>query len=365
MRAALLVDPAQGLELVDDLEVELPRAGEVGIRITHCGICHSDVSVYDHWPAGVPIVLGHEAAGVVEAVGDGVDGLAPGDRVVLAAVGSCGQCWFCARGESALCTRASALSTNQLPSGGTRMSWRGREVAKGLGTGGFAEHVVASTHAVVKVADDTPLELACLIGCAVGTGAGAVLNTARPEPGATIVVFGLGGVGVSAVQGARIAGATRVVAVDTNAARREVAESLGATHSLDPAAVDVPAVLRELTGGIGADYAIECAGAVPAFDTAIQTIRPGGTVVLVGVPIGAQYSLNPVDVIMKEKKIIGSIYGSSHPQRDMPRLLDLWANGRLDLEGMVTARRPLAEINAAFADLRAGLGIRTVLDYAQ
>jgi len=365
MRAAVLEGYGQPLVLADDVEIERPHAGEVQIRVQHCGVCHSDLSVVEGaLPAPVPTVLGHEAAGVVEAVGDGVTTLAPGDRVVLTPCPPCGQCYYCQRGEFSICVNSWGLMTSTLPDGGTRLSRGGRQLFRGLAIGAFGELATVQEAGAIKVADSVPLDVACVIGCAVQTGVGAVINTARVEPGATVLVTGLGGVGLSIVQGAVVAGASRIVVSDPVPERREAALKFGATDAIDPAAADVTTSVKELTGGIGADYAFEAAGRAELIDVGLQATRSGGTTVVVGVPpLGESLTLTPIAMFQTlEKKLVGSLLGSVNARRDIPLLIALWQAGRLDLDGLVTDRRPLDEVNAAMDDLRAARGIRTVLN---
>lgn len=362
MRAAVLEMYNEPLT-VGQVEVEEPRAGEVAVGIVACGVCHSDLSgVNGSFPMPLPCVLGHEAAGVVQALGEGVTRLAVGDHVVLTPSPSCGQCYWCVRGEHSICTDVSGLATATLPDGGTRLSRDGELVYRGLNVGAFAETVIIPAAGAIKIDDDIPLEIACVVGCAVQTGVGAVLNTAKVPEGATVLVTGLGGVGLSCVQGARLAAATRVIAVDPVAARREAALALGATDAIDPTAGDLAAQVMELTG-VGVDYAFEAAGKGPLVAACVNSTRPGGTTVVVGAPaIDENIELGPAVLFgATEKKLLGCLLGSSHAPRDIPRYLDLWQAGRLDLEALITSTRPLDEINEAFADLNAGVGIRTVL----
>lgn len=364
MRAALLEEQGKPLSLVDDLELREPRAGEVRVRVHHCGICHSDLTVVDAAvPAMLPVVLGHEAAGVVDAVGEGVTHLAEGDRVVLTPCPPCGACYWCVRGEWSLCQQAMGLLTSTFPDGTTGLSRGGRTVYRGLNVAAFAEYTVTQATGAVKIPEDTPLDLACVIGCAVQTGAGAVLNTARVEEGATVLVLGCGGIGLSAVQGARLAGASRIIVSDPVAERRAAAQVFGATDLLDPSSDDVVAASRELTGGIGVDYAFETAGVAKLVETGLEAARNGGAVVAVGAPpVDQGIQIAPAALFtVTQKRLLGCILGSCNSLLEVPRLLGLWRAGRLDLEGLVTARRPLAEINEAMAEMRASRGIRTVL----
>jgi Zn-dependent alcohol dehydrogenase len=361
MRAALLVAANQPLVIDDTVAIDDPRPGYVRVRVTNCGICHSDLTVAQSAMV-TPIVLGHEAAGVVDAVGEGVTMLAPGDSVVLTPIAPCGRCYFCVRGDAGCCVNNRDVLTSTFSDGSTGLSRGGDVVYRGLGVGGFAEYVLTTETGAVKVPDGTPLDVVCVIGCAVQTGVGAVLNTAKVEPGATVLVLGLGGIGQSVVQGARVAGASRIIASDPIPARREAAMKLGATDVIDPGADDVAAVARSLTG-VGPDYAFECAGLASLAHVGIAATRPGGTTVLVGAPSADQaITIAPAVLFgIEEKHLVGCFLGSCNSLRDIPRMVDLWRAGQLDLEGLITRRRPLAEINEAFADLEAGRGIRTVL----
>jgi S-(hydroxymethyl)glutathione dehydrogenase / alcohol dehydrogenase len=362
MRAALLEEAGQVLAVVDDVDVAAPGPGQVRVRVAHCGLCHSDLTVMG---AGgfLPVVLGHEAAGVVEEVGTGVTTLAPGDKVLLAPLAPCGRCYWCVRGEESICEAAMIGLAGVFPDGSTPLSRGGATVYRGLGVGGFGEYVVTSEAGAVKIGAEVPLEVAAVIGCAVQTGVGAVLNTAAVEEGATVLVMGLGGVGISVVQGARLAGAARVVVSDPVAERREAAARFGATDAIDPTSSDVVAACQELTAGIGVDYAFDAAGSPALLGVGLAATRRGGTTVGVGVGAGAQdLTISAAGHVMGEKKLLGCVFGSGNPHREVPRLLSLWEQGRLDLEGMISFRRPLDEINEGFEDMKAGKGIRTVLD---
>jgi Zn-dependent alcohol dehydrogenase len=362
MHAAVLEAQGEPLRLYDDVVIEDPRAGEVRVRVKSCGVCHSDLHLADGtFPTALPVVLGHEAAGVIDAVGPGVVGLQAGDHVVLTPLPPCGACYWCVRGEAAVCVNASALQTNALPDGRTGLT-HGGPVYRGVGLGAFAEHVITPVNGAVKVPRDVPLDVACVIGCAVQTGVGAVLNTARVEEGATVLIMGLGGVGLAAVQGARLAGASRIIVSDPVAARRETARRFGATDLIDPATDDAASRAVELTG-VGVDYAFDTAGKSALILAGIAATRPGGTTVCVGAPpLDDAVTIFPMSLfVITEKKLLGCALGSSNSLRDIPRLVALWQAGRLDLDALVTARRPLAEINEALDDLRASRGIRTVL----
>jgi S-(hydroxymethyl)glutathione dehydrogenase/alcohol dehydrogenase len=364
MRAAVYEAGKPELTL-EDVDIEEPGPGRVRVRVHHCGICHSDSTVL-HSPTGVsPAVLGHEAAGIVDAVGDGVTMVEPGDKVVLTPIAPCGRCYWCQRDQPGCCVNNTAVLGGAFLDGSTGLSRGGQLVFRGLGVGGFAEYAMTNETGAVKVPADTPLETACVIGCAVQTGVGAVLNTAQVEPGATVLVLGLGGIGLSVVQGARAAGAAQIIASDPLGWRREAAQRMGATTVLDPGADDVTAATRDLTS-VGADYAFECAGVAALAAVGVEATRAGGSTVLVGAPpLEGKLELNPLVLFgISEKKLMGCFLGSCNSLRDIPRMVAMWRAGRLNLEALVTAHRPLDEINEAFTDLAAGKGIRTVVDLA-
>ncbi|MGZ4710752.1 MAG: zinc-binding dehydrogenase, partial [Acidimicrobiales bacterium] len=309
-----------------------------------------------------PLLLGHEAAGVVEAVGPGVTRLAVGDHVVLTPCPPCGHCYWCLRGEHSICTNSLALATSVHPDGGTRLSRGGETVYRGLGVAAFAETVITQETGAVKIPDDVPLDVACVVGCAVQTGVGAVIHTADVQSGDTVLVLGLGGVGQSVVQGARLAGATTIIVSDPVPERRKAAMAFGATHDLDPTTEDVVARTMEITE-VGADFAFDAVGRATLVQDGLAATRSGGTTVMVGVPGITEQLLieSPTLFAFTEKKLLGCLLGGVNSPRDIPRLIGLWQAGLLDLEGLITSRRPLAEINDAMDDLRAGRGIRTVI----
>jgi Zn-dependent alcohol dehydrogenase len=362
MRAALLEAPGQPLR-VHDISIAPPGPGQVRVRVRHCGVCHSDLSIVDGtFPSPLPIVLGHEAAGVVDALGAGVHDLRAGDHVVLTPCPPCGACYWCVRGEPTVCVNASAIQTNTFPDGSTGLALGGQVVYRGVGLGAFAEYVVTPASGAVKIAADVPLDVACVLGCAVQTGVGAVLNTARVEEGATVLVMGLGGIGLSIVQGARLAGAARIIVSDPVAERRATAMRFGATEAIDPSAEDVIAGVMERTG-VGADYAFDAVGRGSLIQAGLAATRTGGTTVCVGAPPidDAITIAMPALFVVSEKKLLGCALGSSNSLREIPRLIALYQSGRLDLDSLITARRPLADINTAMDDLKASRGIRTVL----
>lgn len=362
MRGALFSTVGQPVEIVDDLELAPPRRGEIRVKVVACGVCHSDVSIIRGvFPAMGPTVVGHEAAGVVVELGDGVDQLAVGDHVVLTPNAACGHCEYCTRGFHSVCASVDSIATSVLPDGTTRLSRNGKPVYHGLGVAAWADEVVVRQEGAVKIDRDIPLDVACVIGCAVQTGVGAAINTAGVQPGDSVLVLGAGAIGVSIVQGAAVAGAARIIVSDPSESRRETALQLGATHVLDPNKCDVAEETMALTG-IGADTAFEAVGSAVLGEVAINSIRKAGTAVLVGAaPIDQTIPLSPVMAMFSEKRVVGSLLGSSWAPRDIPKLVSLWQGGRLDLESMVTARRPLSEVNEAIDDMEAGRGLRTVL----
>lgn len=364
MRAAILDAPNTPVT-VQDIDIRGPRRGEVLVRIAACGVCHSDLSIVDgSFPSPLPVVLGHEAAGVIEAVGDDVTSVAPGDKVVLTPLPSCGQCYFCARNQPTLCSvYGASLFSSLLPDGTSPLSRNGELVYRGLATAAWAEQAIMPEVGVVKVDADVPLEVACVLGCAVQTGVGAVLNTAKVEAGATVLVLGAGGIGIAVTQGARLAAASRVIVVDPVAERRDAALRFGATDVCDPGADDPIAMAYALTNGIGVDYTFEAAGQAALIEQGIMATRSGGTIVCVGAPPIDQGISIPgvVGFTATEKKLIGCLLGSVHAQRDIPRLLALWKTGRLDLEGMITNRLALDNTEDALDLMRNREGIRTVL----
>ncbi|NOX31775.1 MAG: Zn-dependent alcohol dehydrogenase [Actinobacteria bacterium] len=361
MQAALLTEPGKPLEIVDDVELESPRAGEVEVELEYCGLCHSDLHFIDgSLPGVMPMLLGHEAGGIVTKVGLGVLDLVEGDKVILSLRPSCGRCYFCVRGDFTLCEQSAA---GLFPDGGTRLTRGGEPVQRmGVNLAAFATHTVVPAAAAVKVPDDTPLDIASVLGCSVQTGFGAVVSTAHVQPGATVMVIGLGGVGISIVQSARIVGASRIIGVDMNKGRREQSLQFGCTDTIDPAEGDVAQQVLELLGGRGVDQAFEAVGSSALTEVCIASTRNGGTTTMVGIPkLSDSVSIHAIVFATGGKKLLGCFMGHSNPHREFPRLISLWRNGKLDLEAMVTSKRPLSEINDAVADMQAGLGLRTVL----
>jgi S-(hydroxymethyl)glutathione dehydrogenase / alcohol dehydrogenase len=361
-QAAVLWEPGRPVEI---LEVDLapPKEGEVLVRIGACGVCHSDLHVVEgHLPEPLPLVLGHEGAGVVEEVGPGVESLAAGDHVVLALVPSCGECDECRRGRPNFCSLGARMAAEgTLADGTSRLSLNGTTLHHFNSISSFAGHAVVPESAAVRIRPDVALDAAALVGCSVLTGYGAVVNTAGVEEGATVAVWGCGGVGANVVQGARLAGAARIVAVDTRPEKLELARELGATDVVRAGAPeDAVAAVRDLTGG-GPDYAFEAIGSERAIQEAWQATRPGGTVVVVGImPRGSSLTIDPWQ-FMSEKTLKGTFLGSARIQEDVPRLVDLYHSGELELDRLVSRTLSLAELPDAFDRLRAGDVVRQVV----
>lgn len=349
------------LEILD-LELAPPGPGELLIRIEAAGLCHSDLSVVDgNRPRPTPMVLGHEAAGEVVEVGVGVTDIAVGDHVVLVFVPRCGSCAECAAGRPALCDRAAAANTaGELLRGGRRWGRHdGRDVHHHLGVSAFAEYAVVDRGSVVAVADDVPFATAALFGCALLTGAGAVLSSANVRPGESVAVFGLGGVGLAAVLGAVVAGVHPIVAIDPVPAKQALARELGATHAVGPQ--DVVEVVRDLVPG-GVRYAFEAVGSAKVLAEAWAITRRGGTTVAIGLPHPSQQLTIPAAQLVGEARTLtGSYLGNAVPQRDIPMLIELWRAGRLPVERMHSASLELEDINLALDELAAGRTVRQVL----
>jgi NDMA-dependent alcohol dehydrogenase len=365
VRAAVLREHNGPLS-VEEVELADPGPGEAAVRLAASGVCHSDWNVITGaTPNPLPAVLGHEGAGVVEAVGEGVADLAPGDHVILSWLPSCGRCFYCVQGRGVLCDVAMAdMFEGTLPGGSLALSQNGAPLYHYSYLSTFAERCVVPESCCVRIRPDAPLPVAALVGCAVMTGFGAAVLRARVEPGSTAVVFGAGGVGLSAILGCKLAGARAIVAADPVAFKRETALALGASHAVDPRNEDVTALLRDLTDGRGADYAFDTAGAPGVVAQAYDAVRRGGTVVAVGIPPLAETADLPAPSLPREEKVVtGSFYGSCRPHVDMPLVIDLYMDGRLDLDVLITREFALEEINEAFAAMNAGEVARGVIRF--
>jgi Zn-dependent alcohol dehydrogenase len=350
--------------MIEDVELAAPGPGEVEVTLAAAGVCHSDWNVVTGATSNpLPAVLGHEGAGVVTALGGGVETLEESDHVILSWLPACGRCFYCTQGRHVLCDVAMAdMFRGTLPGGALRLSHNGRPLYHYSYLSAFAERCIVPEGCCVRVREDAPLEVAALVGCAVMTGYGAAVLRGRVEPGSVVAVFGAGGVGLSAVMGAKIAGAGAVVAIDPVEFKRMTALELGATHAVDPGADDVAGALRALTDGRGADIALDTAGAPGIVAQAYAAVRRGGTVVAVGLPPeGLTADLPASDLPREEKVVTGSFYGSCDPPLDMPKVIDLYMDGHLPLDRLVTRTYPLEEINDAFAAMNAGEVARAVI----
>jgi NDMA-dependent alcohol dehydrogenase len=363
MKAAVLYEAKQPLRM-EEVELDGPRDGEVLVRIGAAGVCHSDYHFMNgDLPIGLPCVLGHEGAGVVEEVGRGVTAVVPGDHVVLLFRPNCGHCEFCSQGRPALCWMAGQLrNTGHMLDGTSRLHLDGAEIRHFLGVSCFAERTVVPEQGVVPIPRDVPLEVAALVGCAVMTGVGAVMNTAKVNPGAAVLVIGAGGVGLNCVMGAALVGAEPIIVADLVDSKLETAMDFGATHTVNAKTHDLVEGVRELTDGEGVDFAFEAIGNPRAMTQAFQSLRRGGTATAVGIaPLGSQVTINAGDLVYQEKTLRGSYYGSTRPQADMPRLLQLYKAGKLPIDRLISRRYPLERVNEAYEALLAGEVARSVL----
>ncbi|WP_420638431.1 Zn-dependent alcohol dehydrogenase [Candidatus Poriferisocius sp.] len=363
MRAALLLEEHDEL-VVDQVEVAAPTGSEVLVRTAASGLCHSDLHFMetDGWDVERPVVLGHEAAGVVEAVGPDVREVQPGDHVICCLSVFCGRCEVCLGGQPYLCVRSrvECVRTAEEP---PRLSRGGQEVYQFAHLSSFAEEMLVHENALVKIRPDMPLDRAALIGCGVTTGTGAVFRTTEVGPGSTVAVIGCGGVGMSAVQAARIAGATAIIAVDLESRKLDTALRLGATHAVNPADGDPVAQVMELTSG-GVDYSFEAIGLALTAQQAFAMIRRGGTATVMGmIPPGTKVQIEGQELFMSEKRLQGSLMGSNVFRVDMPRLVDLYLDGRLMLDEMVSATITLDDVNDGFAAMKAGDVVRSVIAF--
>jgi S-(hydroxymethyl)glutathione dehydrogenase / alcohol dehydrogenase len=364
VRAVVFSGPAHPLQ-IEDVQLERPKTGEVRVQISAAGVCRSDLhSRVGDWPRRVPLVMGHEGSGIVVEVGSGVTSVVPGDHAVLSWQPACGRCRRCVAGRPQQCELVADVVAplGVLYDGTSRLRLRGQPVFHYSGVSSFAEEAVLPESGVVRVPVEVPLSSAALLGCCVTTGVGAVLWTARVNPGATVVVIGCGAVGLNAVQGARLAAAAQIIAVDPLADKLELAKEFGATKTLLARSSEAVAEVRDLTMG-GADFAFDCIGLPDTVGDAIKMLGVGGCAVLVGLPAVADSAeFSPYSLVGSEQRILGSYYGSSRPPLDFPFLANLYISGRLKIDELITSRRPLEEAEAALDDLRAGRGIKTVLE---
>jgi len=358
MKAAVLHAYNEPLEIAE-VQIDEPRRGEVLLRTAASGVCHSDLHIIEgKLPAPPPLVLGHEPSGIVERVGEDVTYVKPGDPVIACLSVFCGKCEYCTAGRPYLCGGA---QLDREPGDTPRLSLDGAPLYQMAQLASFAEQMLVPENALVKIRDDMPLDRAALIGCGVTTGLGAALNTARVRAGSTVAVIGCGGVGLSIIQGCRIAGAGRIIAVDTQDWKLELAREVGATDGVSASAGDAVSQVLEMTGG-GVEQAFEAIGLNATVQQALAMTRKGGTAFMVGVlGIGENIEVPGLDVVINEKRIQGSMMGSNAFRVDMPRYVDFYLNGQLKLDEMISARRPLEEVNTCFDEMRKGTAARSVI----
>jgi S-(hydroxymethyl)glutathione dehydrogenase/alcohol dehydrogenase len=365
MKACIIHDYADGPK-VEDVTVLDPQVGEVCVRIAASGVCGSDMHLIHGRSvvATLPMVLGHEGAGVIEAVGEGVETVKPGDHVVIALYGPCLRCANCLRGEIVHCNGPARTANifGKMADGSTRLRQGDQPVYPMVGCGSLAEYAVVRASMVVPVPEDVPLDAIALAGCGVTTGLGAVFNTARVAPGDHVAVVGCGGVGLNVVQGARIAGASTIIALDTNPTKLDLADRLGATHCVDTRDVELKEAVQGIVPG-GVDVAFEVVGNTALVAQVFELTRPGGTCVMVGSPPAGDKI--PIDgrSLFSERRLVGTTGGSNVPQRDIPRIVELYRQGRLDLETLIGQRLPLDRVHDAFAAAEAGTVARSVITF--
>ena len=361
MKAAVLNEIPGDLQITD-VTIDAPGPREVLIRTAAAGLCHSDLHFMEgKYPYMTPAVLGHESAGVVEAVGRDVSYVKPGDHVITCLSVFCGHCSYCTEGRPSLCSNKAtecARGAEETP----RLSIDGAPAFQFLNLSSFAEQMLVHEHAIVKVREDMPLDRAALIGCGVMTGVGAVFRTASVQAGETVAVVGAGGIGLSAIQGARIAGAGRIIAIDMIESKLEVARQMGATDTVNAADGDAVAAVQELTSG-GVHKSFEAVGLKQTAEQSFGMLRPGGTATIIGmIPVGTMVEIHGVE-FLSEKKMQGSNMGSNQFRTDMPRLVDMYLDGRLMLDEMVSARIKLDDINEGFAAMKTGSVTRSVIEF--
>jgi len=364
-KAAVLFQVGQKLD-IREVEVEPPRSGEVLIKMAAAGVCHSDRHVMTgHLVAQLPAILGHEGSGIVAEVGPGVTSLKPGDHVIPLWRLSCGVCAYCSDGRPALCGAGFQIRmTGRLLDGTTRFKLDGKEIKHFAGVSSFAEYSVIPEKAVLKIPGDFPLDIAALLGCGVITGVGAVFNAARIKPGSSVAVFGTGGVGINVVQGAAIAGAEKIIAVDVLPNKLEYAKQFGATHAINASQGNPVEKVRALTGDRGVDYAFEVIGLPATIRQAYDSLGKRGMAVVVGVtPMTMEVSVPIMPLVFEERVLTGSVYGSSRPLIDIPMLINLYQAGKLKLDELLTRRYPFAEINEAYDALERGEVLRSIVTF--
>ena len=357
MKAAVCYEFGKPL-VIEDIEIDPPQAGEVKVRLAACAICYSDIHYMEGaWGGTLPAVYGHEAAGIVEEAGPGVTQAGRGERVVVSLLRSCGRCFFCAQGDPNMCETVFPLDQERRLRGKD-----GQAIYQGLRTGAFAEYVVVERSQIVPIPEEISFECASLLACGVITGLGAVVNTARVPAGSTVVVIGTGGVGLNSVQGAALAGAQPIVAVDLSNAKLETSRAFGATHTVNPTQEDAKEAVRSLTRGRGADYVFVTVGSAEAIEQGLGLLRRAGTLVVVGMPAsGVKAEIEVVAFANDSQRMLGSKMGSARLGIDVPKLVALYRQGRLKLDQLITARYPLEDINQAIAEVKRGEALRNVI----
>ncbi len=348
---------------IESVKLNPPREDEVVVKVVASGVCHSDLSVVQmKVPLPVPAILGHEGAGIVEEIGKGVKDLKPGDHVVLAWVENCGRCHYCVAGHPHLCD---AGMQAMMEGRETVFEKDGIPISRFVGVSSFAERTVVRATSAIKIPEDVPLDRACLVGCGVMTGVGAAINTAQIRPGETVAVYGCGGVGLNVIQGAALAGAARIIAVDLMDSKLQLAKQFGATDILNAKQCnDPPSEIRALTDGLGVDVAFEVIGVPAVIRQAFESIKRGGKAVIVGMPrMGEEVSLHAFSIALEGKSIIGSLYGSANMRRDMPKLVELYMRKKLKIDELISRRIKLEQINEAFEAMEKGEVARSVIVY--
>ena len=361
MKAAVFHAPNQPLT-IEEVAINRPEPREVLLRTAFAGLCHSDLHFMEGlFPIPTPVVLGHESSAVVAAVGEDITYVEPGDHVITCPSVFCGACPQCLTGHPNLCENT---EVRLAPGQARRMTWKGGELLhQAFNLSCFAEQMLVHENAMVKIDPDIPLDRAALVGCGVMTGVGAVFNAAKVEPGATVAVIGCGGVGLSAVNGAALAGAERIIAIDTVPSKLEVARELGATDTLNASNADPVKAVRDMTGG-GVHYSFEALGTKTTAEQAFGMLRPGGTATIIGmIPLGVKIELHGYD-FLRDRKLQGTSMGGNRFRVDMPRLLSLWRQGRLKLDHLISGKLKLDQINEGFAALKSGTPVRQLIDFA-
>jgi S-(hydroxymethyl)glutathione dehydrogenase/alcohol dehydrogenase len=362
IKAALLMEAGTKF-VIEELTLQEPKAGEVLVKIAASGVCHSDYHVMNGTTKHpMPCVCGHEGAGVVEAVGEGVTRVKEGDHITLSWAPDCGHCYYCLHGQPNLCeTFTAPIWAGTMLDGTPRLRYKRKPVYHYCGLASFAEYAVVPQESCIPIRKDVSLQVASLVGCAVATGVGAAMYTAKVRPGESVVVYGAGGIGLNVLQGAVLCGAYPIIAVDTNATKMKIAQEFGATHAL-MARGDTLTAIRDLTGGRGADHVFEAVGVPSVQEAAFEATRPGGTLTLVGLsPMGSGTNLPGAVITRQEKVIRGSYYGSVNAHRDFPLFIDLYASGQLKLDQMVSQTYPLEQINEAYDAMLGGEVARGVI----